>query len=165
MRIIIKDKSLNLKVKTDSLKLAETILTFLRNECSSNIAQNSFRAGLEFGKFADALRNIRAKENAEGNSKDSISNTAAEKPEASTTSISVAGSELKKKRKNTEAVEWTDQEILFIKNNYDAMKSKYLIKSPALQRHTASAILTKRHAIKYKRKNILSKKHFELISK
>ena len=97
MRIIIKDKSLNLKVKTDSLKLAETILAFLRNECSSNIAQNSFRAGLEFGKIADALRNIRTKENAEGNSKDNISNTTAEKPETSTTSIGVAGSELKKK--------------------------------------------------------------------
>ena len=162
MRIIIKDSKLNLKVKTDNIKLAELILSFFSQKEAASAASTAFRAGVVTSDLMNQLKNsIKVKESGEVI------------PPAPKTDMSKVKDKLldnvkgtpklkRKYRRKAAFISWTDEEILFLKNNIE-LPTKQLINQPELSRHTEAAILTKRYGINYKKANNLSKHHLELI--
>jgi hypothetical protein len=154
MKIIIKDRKMNLKVKTDNIALAQTILGFIRSQVNSTSAKTAFRVGMLAGNLMSDLKSqIDSKEDGEKG----IDQQALKPGRKSGRPKGV-----KNKHRKFAQVEWTDKEILFLKDSNNK-KAKFVITAPELARHSKAAILSKRYAVKNKVARNLSKRHFTLI--
>lgn len=160
MKIIIKDSKMNLKVKTEDLALAQVIIGFIRNKISSTAVKNIFRVGYTVG---DLMSDLKSQANSQADSKkpteekkdeDSVPQLKGRKP----------GRPLgaKNKHRKFARVDWTDEEIIFLSDTRN-MKAVYVLAAPELKRHTKAAILSKRHAIRHKLTNNLSKHQLAII--
>lgn len=169
MRIIIKDSKLNLKVKTDNIKLAELILLFFTQE--NRNTDTAFKVGIMASNLMNQIKNsIKSEVH--------IKNNGEVVPPAPNADIEKIKDKLAKQdyvktkpmlakpkckyRHKVKFVRWTDDEIIFMKNNL-TLNTKHLVKMPELARHTILAILTKRNDIKYRKGTQLSKHHLALI--
>jgi len=179
MKIIIKDRMLNLKVKTTDMNLAAIVLMFFKNKDEKQAEKEDrtvFNEGVKLGKMLCKHEVPEEKDKTSSlgsllkHFNDPSSVTAPthigismfKKDDKDDKEIKPAKRLHRKSSKKSMFITWTDNEILTIKNNL-TLKIKELAVMPELSKHTMAAINTKRYAIKKKDQNNLSKDHYNLI--
>jgi hypothetical protein len=157
MKIIIKDRKMNLKVKTDNIALAQTVLGFIRSQVNSTSAKTAFRVGMLAGNLMSDLKSHIDSQKPNEEKKDDSG-----QPLLKHGNKAGRPKGVKNKHRKFARVEWTDEEILFL-NDAKHKKAVHVLSAPELKRHTKAAILSKRFAIKHKIRNNLSKHQLAII--
>lgn len=161
MKIIIKDRKMNLKVKTKDLALAQVVLGFIRSKMNSSSISNVFKVGI-------LAENLMSELKSQANSQADHKKSAEEKKDESSQLSFKQGHKdgrpkgVKNKHRKFARVDWTDEEILLLNDN-KYKKAVYVLTAPELKRHTRAAILSKRHAVRHKLTNHLSKHQLAII--